>query len=300
MKSALKVGVIFALVFLLFNACKKEDKVGIDWLKVMKVGKEAAQQEDKPLVVYYHTSTIDFCQQMEKEAFQDEGVISASGDFVWVWIDSDAQESMAMQYGVIAYPTTIFYSPKGEELARRVGVLSPEELMKAMEGVKAGKNEFGELEKKLSADPTNLQLMFNYALALRDRGDTIGARKKFEEIIAADKENKAKFAEKAYLQVGVLDFTVGNTNLAIKSFKVIVNKYPQSELAPKALVYMGDAYQMNKDYDNALVAYKQVMEKYPESVQAGDADKRIGEMQMLQKTVEAFTGKTEDKGEQGK
>jgi TolA-binding protein len=57
---------------------------------------------------------------------------------------------------------------------------------------------------------------------------------------------------------------------------------------------------MSKDYDSALVAYKQVMQKYPDSDQAGDADKRIGEMQMLQKTVEAFTGKTDKKDQEGK
>ncbi len=290
MRRALILIPVTSLLLLLLNACGGGDEVGIEWVKSMKQGKEMAQRQDVPLVVYYRVSEIDFCEKMENVTFYNKGVISAAKDFLWVWIDGNTKEELAMEYGVIYYPTTIFYSSSGEELARRVGLLTPQELLEVLEGVKAGRNEFAELEEKLAMEPDNLGLIYEYALALRDRGNIISARNKFVEITEADGENDAGYTDKAYMQIGVLDLSVGNASLAIKSFMAIVEKFPESKSAPKALVYTGDAYQMIDEYDNAISAYRRVMEDYPESEQATEADYRIGEMQMLEKTVEAFIG----------
>jgi len=286
-----------SLIALLLIACAKKEEVGIEWLKSMKLGKENAEQQDKPLVVYYRVADIDYCKKMENVTFSDTDVVSLAKDFLWVWVDGYSKEDLVMEYGVIAYPTTIFYSPQGEELARRVGQLSPQELLQVLKFVKEGRNEFAELEEKLTGDPQNVELLYDYALALRNRGETIKARDKFVEITELDAKNEVGWTDDAYLQIGVMDFSSGNASMAVESFEIVVERFPESESAPKALIYMGDAYQLLKEYDLALATYKKVMDDYPQTEEATQADYRIGEMQMLEKTVEAFTGEGDEEEE---
>jgi tol-pal system protein YbgF len=67
-----------------------------------------------------------------------------------------------------------------------------------------------------------------------------------------------------------------NYALAITGFKQYLASYPTSDLADNAQYWLGEAYYVTRDYDNAAVAFRAVGERWPNSRKAPDALVKLG------------------------
>jgi tol-pal system protein YbgF len=67
-----------------------------------------------------------------------------------------------------------------------------------------------------------------------------------------------------------------NYAAAIAGFKQYLAKYPTSDLADNAEYWLGEAYYVTRDYDNAAVAFRAVGERWPNSRKAPDALLKLG------------------------
>jgi tol-pal system protein YbgF len=63
---------------------------------------------------------------------------------------------------------------------------------------------------------------------------------------------------------------------AIAGFRSFVAAYPASPLASNAQYWLGEAYYVNRDYQNAITAFQRVTADWPESRKAPDALVKIG------------------------
>ena len=61
--------------------------------------------------------------------------------------------------------------------------------------------------------------------------------------------------------------------------------YPQSQLAGNAQYWLGEAYYVTRDYDNAAAAFRAVGEQYPQSPKVPDALLKLGMTQIDQKQL---------------
>jgi tol-pal system protein YbgF len=68
----------------------------------------------------------------------------------------------------------------------------------------------------------------------------------------------------------------GNYGAAIAGFKQYLASYPTSDLADNAQYWLGEAYYVTRDYDNAAVAFRAVGERWPNSRKAPDALLKLG------------------------
>jgi tol-pal system protein YbgF len=67
-----------------------------------------------------------------------------------------------------------------------------------------------------------------------------------------------------------------NYAVSIAGFKQYLANYPTSDLADNAQYWLGEAYYVTRDYDNAAVAFRAVGEKWPNSRKAPDALVKLG------------------------
>jgi len=67
-----------------------------------------------------------------------------------------------------------------------------------------------------------------------------------------------------------------NYAVAITGFKQYLASYPTSDLADNAQYWLGEAYYVTRDYDNAAVAFRAVGERWPNSRKAPDALVKLG------------------------
>ena len=72
-------------------------------------------------------------------------------------------------------------------------------------------------------------------------------------------------------------------------FAEVVEKYPDAPETPKCYVYMGDAYQLLDNAENAAEAYRKVVADYAGTPEADEAQTKLGKLTMFEDTVEAFT-----------
>jgi tol-pal system protein YbgF len=67
-----------------------------------------------------------------------------------------------------------------------------------------------------------------------------------------------------------------NYAASIAGFKQYLASYPTSDLADNAQYWLGEAYYVTRDYDNAAVAFRAVGERWPNSRKAPDALVKLG------------------------
>jgi tol-pal system protein YbgF len=65
----------------------------------------------------------------------------------------------------------------------------------------------------------------------------------------------------------------------------MLRAYPQSQLAGNAQYWLGEAYYVTHDYDDAVASFRAVGEQYPQSPKVPDALLKLGLTQIDQKKM---------------
>jgi thiol:disulfide interchange protein len=94
-----------------------------------------AQKEKKVLFIDFYTSWCTPCKLMEQSVFKDVLVADYMNEnciSIRVNAEKGNGPNMKIAYAVDAYPTMLFYSPNGDEVARKEGSLGIEEFKKYM------------------------------------------------------------------------------------------------------------------------------------------------------------------------
>jgi tol-pal system protein YbgF len=71
------------------------------------------------------------------------------------------------------------------------------------------------------------------------------------------------------------DYSMGKYDLAFNGFQSFVEKYPNAELAPQAIYFMGECFYSRSKWQSALDEYQKVEQKYPRSEQVAPARLKI-------------------------
>jgi len=106
-----------------------------------------------------------------------------------------------------------------------------------------------------------------------ERGDIVGARKKFENFLKqypnAERSNNAQF------WLGETYYKQKDYEKAIIEYENVINRYPEGEKVPDALYKQALAFLELKDRNTARNLLKRVIEHYPASKQAEEAKKKL-------------------------
>ncbi|HUU57560.1 MAG TPA: tetratricopeptide repeat protein [bacterium] len=270
--------------------CGKKAKEGVKWLTSMEEGKAEASAEGKHLVVYYSADWSKMSEQFEDDVLDNAEVQKKLAGLVAVHIDADVDEETPKNYGVNAYPTTIFYTPEGEEVTRAVGAVEAEKFLSLVDDILAGRVEtLKELLAREGANPDDLDLAYEVGTMYVETGRVEKARSRFEKIVAQDPENETGHLPGALMQLGFIELMAQQAEEAITVFNRVIEEYPDSAEARKCLLYVGDANHLRDDVDEAVAVYRKVVETYPDTPEAAEAQKKISKLTMFEETVEAFT-----------
>jgi len=284
--------VVAACALALGGGCAKKKAAGPEWLTTMDEGKTRAAKDKKVLVVYYTADWSKLAEQFENDVLDNADVQKKLEKFVTVKIDADADEDTPKTYNVAAFPTTIFYTYQGEEVKRLVGTVKPQDFVKLLDDIAAGRVETtNQLLAREKANPGDLKLAYDIGSMYVETGRPEKARPRFEKILAEDPDNRSGFVPGALTQLGFMDLTGEQPEPAIEKFTAVVEKYPDAEQARKCQLYLGDAYQLLDDRDKAIAAYRDVIAKYPNTPEATEAQTKVSKLTMFEETVESFTGK---------
>jgi tol-pal system protein YbgF len=104
--------------------------------------------------------------------------------------------------------------------------------------------------------------------------------RKFETSRAdTEKTQAAAAAEQQAYEAGLNQFKANNYGSAIQSLQSFLGAYPQSQLAPSAQYWIGNAHYALRDYKNAIAAQQKLVATWPDSAKAPDAMLNIASSQ---------------------
>ncbi len=118
--------------------------------------------------------------------------------------------------------------------------------------------------------------MYDYALGLIKNGDT----KKGREVLNAfaAKYPDHRLMQNVFYWKGETFYVEKDYESAILSFQDVIDKYPQGEKAPDAMLKQGLSFQALNDKKNARVLYELLLGKYPKSMAAEKARRNLAEL----------------------
>jgi tol-pal system protein YbgF len=128
-------------------------------------------------------------------------------------------------------------------------------------GKAASKTQYGDLERRIAALETLGGVGQNPAGAMGEAGAM--------PPVAAG-------GEQATYDAAFNALKAGNYKGAIDGFRNFVAVYPTSPLASNAQYWLGEAFYVNRDYQNAITSFQKVMTDWPDSRKAPDALVKVG------------------------
>lgn len=101
-----------------------------------EAGEVATKAEAKPEVLVFTATWCSPCRVFKEKVLGSDEVKAVEGDFTWKVLDVDADENRALcdTLGVRAVPWTVVRSADGKVLASQVGVPTPAEYVKLLQG----------------------------------------------------------------------------------------------------------------------------------------------------------------------
>jgi TolA-binding protein len=80
---------------------------------------------------------------------------------------------------------------------------------------------------------------------------------------------------------GTIMASEDNVDEAYQEFRLVAEKYPESEFAPEALYKAGECLALQGRHDEAVNVFKSFVEKYPDNILAEEAKLRVGDAQFF-------------------
>lgn len=109
----------------------------IEWRANWEEALEEAKKGNRPLALEFYMEGCSHCARLARETHQDPAVIRAlNGRFIPVRLEGRGHMDLVQKFGVRGTPTTLLFTPEGEEKHRMVGFKTAEEYLQELE--KAG------------------------------------------------------------------------------------------------------------------------------------------------------------------
>lgn len=204
-------------------------------------------------------------------------------DVICLSVDAESGTGapIAERFGVTGYPALLFLEADGSERDRISGYMPPGPFQLEVQRIKRNEGTFRALEKKVEANPADLEARFQLATKLRSRGDQAGAKKHCDEILRLDPQGKTAVARKVMLgekiqaagksldATAIYDFIAQETDGSVLYMGWSFLWRLESRLAKQGTDAAVMAEHLRKSFAAARILWKHVPEA--EAVQAGNS-----------------------------
>ena len=107
-----------------------KDKKDLKWYTEHEETIKEASRAGKNVFMAFSASWCPACQKMESETLKNTEVQRRlANDFIAVKIDVDTSPVLSSRYRIYGVPKVIILDPSGNEIGRREGYMSPDELI---------------------------------------------------------------------------------------------------------------------------------------------------------------------------
>ena len=189
-----------------------------------------------------------------------------------------------------SYPTVLVLKQDGTEVDRIVGYYRAPEYIALVEDYLAGRNTLASMiqeEASKGPDPA-----FTSKLADRyfEHGLYADAKSRYEKVATMDPENKSGLVDDALVSLARMR-RKDNDLVGYRTYaQVVVDKYPDSDMARTARLYVAGSYRREGNYTKARELFLDYAKRFPDDEDAPYAQEQADSLAV--KIAEEKAGKT--------
>ena len=130
---------------------------------------DRAKAEQKPVFLFAYTAGCRYCRQMEQEVFPQAEVAESYNDFINYRIDiqdGGPGEALAAQYAITAFPTYLYFDPRGQRLHQSGSFKSPAAFIAEARNALDTDRALFSLMRRYDSGERTPELLYHYANAL--------------------------------------------------------------------------------------------------------------------------------------
>ena len=121
--------IVFLFILTLFASYASIEDRSIQWETWTNSVFEKAKTENKFVILDLEAVWCHWCHVMQEETYKDPGVIELiKSHFIPVRVDQDSRPDLSNRYREYGWPATIVFNSKGEEIIKRAGYITPDEM----------------------------------------------------------------------------------------------------------------------------------------------------------------------------
>jgi thioredoxin-related protein len=263
---------------ILLNSCAKKVPEGIQWASSLEDALKSAQKEDRHIIADFYSEKCPWCDRLEDSTFTHPEVIALSKDMIFVKAEAKEDTALRDQYEIAGFPTVILMKSSGEEIDRIYGYLPPEEFVSTIQSYLQGKETLEDVENRFRADSTDVELAFKLAEKYEARRKYDQAGLHYQKVVDLDPEDRKGKSQDALLNLAWLEIRKKDYLKAVDAFKNFLKKYPESEMAEDAEMYIPYSYANAGDTTKALELYQKFLTDHPNSKDTSWVRKKIEEL----------------------
>jgi thioredoxin-like negative regulator of GroEL len=232
----------------------------IPWITDPAKAQAEATESGRPLLVDMWAIWCAPCKVMEETTYSDPRVVHAVENFVPLKLDADTNEVFSERYGVGPLPTTLFLDGRKKEIARKMSVISTEEMLVILEQVHEGYDAYlANVDRR--DDPEAMREVADYLLAI---GNAAGAADVLRGLLKKSAEGEA--AEAIELDLARALLADEREGAAVKTLRRLSTSAGSGPVRGQALVALIRAERDRGRDDRAEEALTRLREEFPDLV----------------------------------
>ena len=244
-----------------------EESELIPWKRYFQAAGPKSKSQNRTLILYFTSDPCGPCEMMNNWTFSDKRVARALKGFVPIRIRGDVELQPARQFGVNAFPTVVFISPKDGEIDRKTGFRNAESMLIWIEEVKKNRATIAAFRERLEQDPADLEALLGQAQNYLDAGrnrEALELTRKAEEIAPGDASVLALIGQ-GHLRSGELEKAETSIDAALEADE-------RNDLARRMkiaiLLSRADAVLIEDNAAEAMIPLSEVLRMDPENFDA--------------------------------
>ena len=231
-----------------------------------------ANKEDRYILIDFYTLWCGPCKKLDKETYTNKAVLSFIEDMIPVKLDSEKGEGIdvSKQYRVAAWPTIMLLDSKGNEVDRIVGFVDADEFIQTIANYRKGINTIPYYEAHVEKHPDDADAWKTLGEKYADAARP-EANAAFERYLKLTPDLSGEQKAEALYSIGDAYYVNRAFEDAIDVFKGVVGDFPESEWADASRQRMGRCYYELERIDEAVAIYKTYADRHPDDARAANS-----------------------------